>query len=108
MESFCKDLKGHATKIMNYDKKEMMSLTCEENKSYKKQKFCYTCRKEFSSDDDNKKYHKARDLCHYTGKYRRAAYNICDLRYKTPKEIPAVFHNGSTYDYHFIMKYLAK
>ena len=26
------------------------------------------------------------------------------IRYKIPKEIPAVFHNGSTYDYHFITK----
>ena len=25
-----------------------------------------------------------------------------------PKEIPAVFHNGSTYDYHFIIKELAE
>ena len=30
------------------------------------------------------------------------------MRYKIPKEIPAVFHNGSTYDYHFIIKELAK
>ena len=28
------------------------------------------------------------------------------LRYKIPREIPAVFHNGSTYDYHFIIKQL--
>ena len=28
--------------------------------------------------------------------------------YKIPKEIPIVFHNGSTYDYHFIIKELAK
>ena len=39
-----------------------------------------------------------------TGKYRGAAHNICNLRYKIPKEIPIVFHNGSTYDYHFIIK----
>ena len=44
----------------------------------------------------------------YTGKYRGAAHNICNLRYKVPKEIPVVFHNGSTYDYHFIIKELAK
>ena len=31
-----------------------------------------------------------------------------DLRYKTPKKFPVVFHNCSTYDYHFIMKELAE
>ena len=30
------------------------------------------------------------------------------MRYKIPKEIPVVFHNGSTYYYHFIIKELAK
>ena len=33
---------------------------------------------------------------------------MCNLRYKVPKEIPVVFHNGSTYDYHFIIKELVK
>ena len=33
---------------------------------------------------------------------------ICNLRYRTSKEIPIVFHNGSTYDYHFIIKELAE
>ena len=40
--------------------------------------------------------------------FRGAAHSICSLRYKTPKEIPAIFHNGSTYDYHFIVNKLAK
>ena len=36
----------------------MIPLTDEENKSYKKQKICYICKKGFSTnDDDNKKYH---------------------------------------------------
>ena len=30
------------------------------------------------------------------------------MRYKIPKEIPSVFRNGSTYDYHFIIKELVK
>ena len=30
------------------------------------------------------------------------------MRYRIPKEIPVVFHNGSTYDYHFIIKDLVK
>ena len=41
MERFCKTLREHATKIINYEKKEMMLLTDEENKSYKKQKVSY-------------------------------------------------------------------
>ena len=64
--------------------------------------------KKSSTDDNNKKYHKVRGLCHYTGKYRGAAHDICNLRYKISKEIPVVFHNGSTYDYHFIIKKLAE
>ena len=55
-----------------------------------------------------KKNYKVRDHCHYTGKYRGAAHNICNLRHKMPKEIPIVFHNGSTYDYHTIIKELVK
>ena len=68
---------------------------------------CHICKKRFSTDDNNKKY-KVRDHCHYTGKYRGAAHDICNLRYKIPKEIPVVFHNGSTCDCHFIIKELAE
>ena len=39
---------------------------------------------------------------------RGAVHSICNLRYRTPKGIPVVFHNGSTYDYHFIIKELAE
>ena len=86
----------------------MIPLTKEEKKIHRKQKFCYICKKVFSTDDDdNKKYYKVRDHCHYTGKYRGAAHDICNLRYKTPTEIPVAFHNGFTYDYHFIIKELA-
>ena len=33
-------------------------------------------------------------------------HNICNLRNKTPKGIPVILHNGSTYDCHFIVKEL--
>ena len=36
METFCKDLKEHATKIINYEKKEMTPLTDEENQKASK------------------------------------------------------------------------
>ena len=106
MEKFCKDLRTHATKIINYEKKKMIPLTIKEKIHYSEQKICYICKKEFDTND--KKHYKVRDHCYSTGKYRSAAHNICNLRYKIPKEIPIVFHNGSTYDYHFIIKELVK
>ena len=87
-------------------KRDMIPLTKKEEKNHNNQKVCYICKKEFDTSD--KKHHKVRDHCHYSGKYRGAAHNICNLRYKIPKEVPVVFHNGSTYDYHFIIKELVK
>ena len=55
-----------------------------------------------------RKNFKIKDHFHYTGKYRGAAHDICNLRYKIPKQIPVVFHNGSTCDYHFIIKEIAE
>ena len=108
IERFCKDLKKLGMKMINFKKEEMIPLTNEEIKSYEKQKVCYICEKKFC-DDKNKKseydlYYKVRDHCHYTGKFRGTAHNACNLRYNVPKKIPIVFHNGSTYDYHFVIK----
>ena len=68
----------------------------------------YIQKKKFSTDVNNKKHYKVRDHCHYTGKYRGAAHDICNLRYGIPKQISVVFHDGCTYDYHFIIKELAE
>ena len=95
MKIFSKDQKEHSTKIINYQKKEKILLTNEENKLHRKQKLCYECKEEFSTNDDNKKYHKVREHCHYSRKYRGAAHNVCNLRYKAPKQIFVVFHHGS-------------
>ena len=91
MKKFCKDLREHATKIINYEKKKMI-----QKKKYiiMNKKFVIYARKNLIRVI--KKHYKVRDHCHYTGKYRGAAHNICNLRYKMPKEIPIVFHNGST------------
>ena len=115
MKKFCKDLKEHATRIIHYEKKKIVALTKEEKTNCNDQQICYICKKEFDTTDtallsslEHKKNYKVRDHCHYTGKYRGAAHNICNLRYKVPKEISVAFHNGSTYDYHFIIKELVK
>ena len=38
--------------------------------------------------------------------HRGAAHNICNFKHSVPKKIPIDFHNGSNYDYHFIIKKL--
>ena len=100
MRRFCKDLRDHATKIIDFKKKIITPLTKDEEDSYDKEEICHICRKDLDND-------KVRDHCHFTGKYRGAAHNTCNLRYNIPKNIPVIFHNGSTYDYHFIIKELA-
>ena len=56
---------------------------------------------------NNKNYRKIRDNCYFIGKYRDAAYSICNLKFNVHNETHIVFHNGSNYDNHFIMKELA-
>ena len=106
MKKCSEDSREQVSKLINYEKKKMITLTIEEKICHNKQKICYICKKEFNNNE--KKNYKVRDHCHYMGKYRAAAHNICNLRYKVPKEIPVVFHNGSIYDYHFIIKELVK
>ena len=68
----------------------------EEERFYEETK-CWICNEEFNDD-------KVRDHCHFTGRYRGAAHNKCNLNYKKPKFTPVVFHNLSGYDSHLFMK----
>ena len=56
MKKFCKDLRTHATKIINYKKKKMIPLTIKEKILYNEQEICYICKKEF--DNNDKKHYK--------------------------------------------------
>ena len=60
--------------------------------------------KKFAHD----KNQKVRDHFQFTGKYGSAKDSTCTLRFNVPNEIPVVFHSGSNYDYHFIIKASAK
>ena len=79
------DLRENATKIINYEKEEMIPLTKEEKKMHRRQKKTIYAKKSFSTDNNNKKYHNVKDHCHYTGKYRGAGHDICNFRHKIPK-----------------------
>ena len=90
----------------------MILLTHHQQLNYKKSKYCHICKEKcYEDEDDNHKsesYHKVRHHCNYTGDFRGAAHSICNLRYKIQQEIPVLLHNGSIYDYHFIIRELAK
>ena len=43
-------------KICNYEKKKMIPLTKEENKSYEEQETCHICEEKFCADKDDENY----------------------------------------------------
>ena len=90
----------------------MTPSTAADVSLYQSQKVCYICKTAFCFDKKQEKrfelYKKVKDHCHFTGKFRGAAHCICNLRYKVPQEIPVKIHNGSKYDYHFIIRELAE
>ena len=67
---------------------------------YESQDECYACGEKFKGD-------KARDHCHYTGKYRGSLLSKCNLRLKRTRTIPVFFHNLTVYDCHLFVKRLA-
>ena len=47
-----------------------------------------------------------RDHCNLSGKFRGAAHEVCNLKYRVPTFFPVVFHNLSDYDSHLFIKTL--
>ena len=68
----------------------MIPLADDEPKSFEEQEVCHICKKEFCLDkheeNEVKLYHKVRDHCHYTGKFKGAAHSIYNLKYKVSKK----------------------
>ena len=107
MKKFADGLKDHVSTIINYEKKNLIKLTEEEYENHKNQKVCYICNKQFSAYDEDKNYYKVKNYCKFTGKYQGSCHKICRSKFRSSKEIPVIFHNGSTYYYHFIINDLA-
>ena len=50
MEKYCKKLREWVTKIVNYEMKEMIPLTSDENDYHEKHSKCFMCDKRFTYD----------------------------------------------------------
>ena len=65
--------------IIDYEKKNTLTLTKEELKLNQDAKVPYICGKTILKLTKDKSYWKVEDHCHCTGKYRGAAHRICNL-----------------------------
>ena len=101
-EVFVKNLAKITNKLYNdfYRYPETLKLTKQEQASFDKAETCHICKKELQSD-------KVRDHCHFTGQYRGAAHNSCNLQCRKPLILPVIFHNLQGYDAHLFIKQLS-
>ena len=74
-------------------------MTMRDKLVYDNSTLCHNCNEELGEDG-------VRDHCHLPGKFRGAAHEIFNLKYKVPKFFPVVFHNLSGYDSHLFIKTL--
>ena len=79
---------------------QKMVITEEEQEQFNKASDCWICEKKLNLED------RVRDHCHYTGRYRGAAHNKCNLKYSKPNNISVFFHNLTGYDSHLFIKKL--
>ena len=102
MEKFVDWIEEDVKDIANIPDVKMMKLSPDELKQFDEATKCWICNEEFDDTGDE----KVKDHCHYTGRFRGAAHNSCNLNYKKPQFIPVVFHNLSGYDSHLFIKNL--
>ena len=76
-----------------------MIMTMQDKMAYDNSTLCHICNEELDED-------KVRDHYYLSGKFRCAAHEICNLKYKVPKYFPVVFHNFSGYGSHLFIKTL--
>ena len=82
---------------------DMNNLSKSETLQFERADKCYMCQKCFTSSDI-----KVRDHDHSDGSFLGAAHNSCNLRRRRQKKVNIYIHNGSSYDFHFMVKALFK
>ena len=101
-EIFVTKLAKVTNKIYNdfYRRPIPLRLTKQEQISFDKSETCHICKKELLTD-------KVIDHCHFTGQYRGAAHNSCNVQCRKPMILPVIFRNLQGYDAHLFIKQLA-
>ena len=113
-EDISKKFIKHVRKITHYIYRKYylepkpLKLTPEEQKDFQSAKVCHICEQDLFVNEKTGRLLKVRDHCHFTGEYRGAAHNECDLKCKKPLILPVIFHNLQGYDSHLFIKQLAK
>ena len=106
VEKFVEHIEAETKRLYStFPQQEMIPLTDVLRRDYENAEKCHICMGAFN---DPQKNWKVRDHCHYTGMYRGAPHNNCDLKYRIPDHIPIVFHNLSGYDAHLFIRDLGK
>ena len=85
-----------------------LNLTPQEQKDFQSAKVCHICEKDLKIDEETGCIFKVKDHCHFTGEYRGAAHNKCNLKCRKPLILPVIFHNLQNYDSHLFIKQLSK
>ena len=89
-------------------KPKPINLTSQEEKDFKSATICRICEQDLNTDKETGRILKVRDHCHFTGEYRGAAHNQCNLKCRKPHILPVIFHNLQGYDSHLFIKQLGK
>ena len=107
-EIFVSKLAKVTHKIYNdfYRRLKPLRLIKEEQRSFEKATVCHICHKPLNRGVWGAEP-PARDHCHFTGQYRGAAHNCCNLQCRKPMILPVVFHNLQGYDAHLFIKQLS-
>ena len=87
-----------------FPQQPMTELTDVLKREHEAAEKCHICLKEFN----DRRNRKVRDYCRYTGLYRGAAHNNCNLKHQMPDHIPIVIHNLGGYDAHLFIRELGK
>ena len=98
MKKFVEWLEEDIIEIANIPEVDMI-FGKEEATRFNEETKCWICKGELNDD-------KVKDHCDFTGRYRGAAHNSCNLKYKKPNFTPVMLHNLSGYDSHLFIKNL--